>query len=72
MEYVNVNKLTLRVVFLGFFIYICPMKNLRQTISKRKYDLLLIGCIILMFTVSVFFTVPAIIFLIIGESEKKF
>jgi hypothetical protein len=63
--------MTLRVEFLGFFIYICAMDNLKKFIIKRKYDLLAVVSIILMISINVIFAVPAIIFLIIGESKTK-
>jgi hypothetical protein len=65
------KKITLRVEFLGFFIYLCAMDNLKKFIIKKKYDLLSIGSIILMFSVSVMFAIPAIVFLIIGESKSE-
>jgi hypothetical protein len=65
------KKITLRVEFLGFFIYLCPMDNFKQYIIKHKYDLLSIGSIILMFSVSVVFAIPAIAFLVIGESKSE-
>jgi hypothetical protein len=65
------KKITLRVEFLGFFIYICAMDNLKQFIIKNKYDLLSLGCFILMFTVSVLFAIPAIVFVITAESKSN-
>ena len=35
------KKITSRVEFLGFFIYLCAMDNLKNFIVKNKYDLLL-------------------------------
>jgi hypothetical protein len=64
------KKITLRVEFLGFFIYLCAMDNLKKFISKRKYDLLALGCFILMFQVSVLFAIPTIVFIIVGESNS--
>jgi hypothetical protein len=46
------------------------MDNLKQFIIKRKYDLLCLCCLILMMLVNVLFALPAIIFLVIGESKK--
>jgi hypothetical protein len=65
------KKITLRVEFLGFFIYLCGMDNLKQYIIKNKYDLLSVGCVILMFSVSVVFAIPAITFLVIGVSKSE-
>jgi len=65
------KKITSRVEFLGFFVYICAMDNLINFIVKNKYDLLSIGCIILMFTISVVFAIPAIAFLVIDTSKSK-
>ena len=64
------KKITSRVELLGFFIYLCAMDNLKQFIIKRKYDLLCLCCLILMMLVNVLFALPAIIFLVIGESKK--
>jgi hypothetical protein len=47
------------------------MDNLKKFIIKRKYDLLAVVSIILMISINVIFAVPAIIFLIIGESKTK-
>jgi hypothetical protein len=72
MEFVNVKKkITLRVEFLGFFIYLCAMDNLINFIVKNKYDLLSLGCIILMFSVSAVFAIPSLFFLVIGASKSK-
>jgi hypothetical protein len=65
------KKITLRVGFLGLFIYLCVMDNLKQFIIKTKYDLLSIGCIILMFSVNAVFAIPAIVFLVIGASKSE-
>ena len=65
------KKITLRVEFLGFFIYICAMDNLKNFIVNNKYDLLSLGCIILMFSVSAVFAIPSLVFLVIGVSESK-
>jgi len=65
------KKVTSRVEFLGFFVYICYMDNLINFIVKNKYDLLSIGCIILMFIISVVFAIPAIAFLVIGTSKSE-
>jgi hypothetical protein len=46
------------------------MDNLKQFIIKNKYDLLSLGSFILMFTVSVLFAIPAIIFIITAESKS--
>lgn len=46
------------------------MNNLINFIINKKYDLLSLGCILLMFFVNVLFALPAIIFLVIGESKK--
>jgi hypothetical protein len=63
------KKITLRVEFLGFFIYLCAMDNLKKFIIKRKYDLLAVGCFILMFQISVLFAIPSMVFIIIGETN---
>jgi hypothetical protein len=47
------------------------MDNLINFIVKNKYDLLSLGCIILMFSVSVVFAIPAIAFLVIDVSKSK-
>jgi hypothetical protein len=65
------KKITSRVEFLGFFIYICDMDNLKNFLIKNKYDFLSIGCIILMFSVSVVFAIPAMVFLVVGVSNSK-
>jgi hypothetical protein len=65
------KKITLRVEFLGFFVYLCAMDNLKNFIVKNKYDLLSLGCVSLMFSISVVFAIPAIIFLVIGASKLK-
>jgi hypothetical protein len=65
------KKITLRVEFLGFFIYICAMDNLKNIIVNNKYDFLSLGCIILMFSVSAVFAIPSLVFLVIGVSESK-
>ena len=65
------KKITSRVEFLGLFVYICAMDNLKNFIIKNKYDFLSIGCIILMFSVSVVFAIPAMVFLVIGVSNSK-
>ena len=59
------KKITSRVELLGFFIYLCAMDNLKNFIVKNKYDLLSIGCVCLMFSVSVVFAIPAIVFVVI-------
>jgi hypothetical protein len=46
------------------------MEKLKNFIKKNKYDLLSLGCMFLMFFVNVLFALPAIIFLVIGESKK--
>ena len=46
------------------------MDNLKQYIIKRKYDILAVGCFILMFQFSVLFAVPTMIFIVIGESKS--
>jgi len=56
---------------LGFFIYICDMDNLKQFIVKRKYDILCMSSLILMFTTNVLFAIPAMGFLVYGESKKE-
>ena len=71
MEFVNVKKITSRVEFLGFFIYLCAMNDLRNFIVKRKYDLLSVCSIILMLFVNVLFAIPAITFLVIDVSKSK-
>jgi len=65
------KKITLRVEFLGFFIYICAMDNLKNFIVKNKYDFLCISCIILMFSVSVVFAIPAMWFIFVGVSKSE-
>ena len=70
MEFVNVKKLTPGIDIPVFLFYICAMDNLKQFIIKRKYDLLSVYCIILMISVNVFFAIPAIVFLMIGESKS--
>jgi hypothetical protein len=65
------KKITSRVEILGFFIYLCDMDNFKQYIIKNKYDLLSVGCIILMLSVSVVFALPSIAFLVIGASKSK-
>jgi hypothetical protein len=65
------KKITSRVEFLGLFVYICAMDNLKNFIIKNKYDFLSISCIILMFSVSVVFAIPAMVFLVIGVSNSK-
>jgi hypothetical protein len=47
------------------------MDNLKNFIVKNKYDLLSIGCVCLMFSVSVVFAIPAIAFLVIDVSKSK-
>jgi hypothetical protein len=64
------KKIILRVELLGLFIYICAMNNLINFMINKKYDLLSLGCMFLMFFVNVLFALPAIIFLVIGESKK--
>jgi len=71
MKFVNVKKIIKKVEFLFFFIYLCAMDNLKNFIVKNKYDLLSIGCICLMFLVSVVFAIPAIAFLVIDVSKSK-
>jgi hypothetical protein len=66
------KKITSRVEFLGFFVYLCAMDNLINFIIKNKYDLLSLGCIILMFSVSAVFAIPAIAFLVIDVSKSKY
>jgi len=65
------KKITLRVEFLGFFVYLCAMDNLKNFIVKNKYDFLCISCIILMFSVNAVFAIPAIVFLVIGASKSE-
>jgi len=65
------KKITSRVEFLGFFIYLCAMDNLKNFIIRNKYDFLSVSCIILMFSVSVVFAIPAMAFLVIGVSKSK-
>ena len=71
MEFVMLKKITSRVEFLGFFIYLCAMDNLKNFIVKNKYDLLSIGCVCLMFSVSVVFAIPAIVFVVIDVSKSE-
>lgn len=70
MEFVNVNKLTPGIDIPEFLFYLCAMDNLKQFIIKRKYDLIFIFSVILMAFVNVLFAIPAIVFLIIGESKS--
>jgi len=65
------KKITSRVEFLRFFVYLCAMDNLINFIVKNKYDFLSLGCIILMFSVSVVFAIPAIAFLVIDVSKSE-
>lgn len=65
------KKIPLRVEFLGFFIYLCAMDNFKEFIVKNKYDLLSLGCIILMFSVSAVFAIPSLVFLVIGASKSE-
>jgi hypothetical protein len=65
------KKITSRVEFLGFFVYTCAMDNFKKYIVKKKYDLLSISCIILMFSVSAVFAIPAIAFLVIDTSKSE-
>ena len=65
------KKVTSRVEFLRFFIYLCAMDNLINFVVKNKYDFLSLGCIILMFSVSAVFAIPSLVFLVIGVSESK-
>ncbi len=65
------KKITLIVELLGFFIYLCAMDNLINFVVKNKYDLLSLGCIILMFFVSAEFGIPSLVFLVIGVSESN-
>jgi hypothetical protein len=65
------KKITSRVENLGFFIYICAMDNLKNFIVKNKYDFLCISCIILMFSVSVVFAIPAMWFIFVGVSKSE-
>ena len=65
------KKVSSRVEFLGFFIYLCGMDNLINFVVKNKYDFLSLGCIILMFFVSAVFAIPSLVFLVIGVSESK-
>ena len=71
MEFVSVKKITSRVEFLGFFIYLCAMSDLRNFIIKRKYDLLSVCSIILMLFVNVLFAIPAITFLVIDAGKTE-
>jgi hypothetical protein len=66
------KKITSRVEFLRFFIYLCAMDNFKKFIVKNKYDLLSIGCIILMFSVNVMFAIPAMAFLVIDKSKSEY
>jgi hypothetical protein len=65
------KKITSRVEFLGFFVYLCAMDNLINFIVKNKYDFLSLGCIILMFSVSAVFAIPSLVFLVVGVSKSK-
>jgi len=65
------KKVTSRVEILRFFIYLCYMDNFKQYIIKNKYDLLSVGCIFLMLSVSVVFALPSIAFLVIGASKSE-
>jgi hypothetical protein len=48
------------------------MEKLKAFIKKRKYDLLSLSCLVMMFFVHVIFALPAIIFLVIGESKSNY
>ena len=65
------KKITSRVEFLGFFVYLCAMDNLKNFIVKNKYDLLSLGCVCLMFSVSAVFAIPSLVFLVIGVSKSE-
>jgi len=65
------KKITSRVEFLGFFVYLCAMDNLKNFIVKNKYDLLSLGCVCLMFSVNAVFAIPAIVFIVIGVSKSE-
>jgi hypothetical protein len=65
------KKITSRVEFLRFFIYLCAMDNFKEYIVKNRYDLLSIGSVVLMFSVSAVFAIPAIAFLVIGASKSE-
>ena len=65
------KKITLRVEFLGLFVYLCAMDNLKNFVMKNKYDLLCLLCLMLMFFVNVLFAIPSIWFLIMGESKSE-
>ena len=47
------------------------MDNLKNFIVKNKYDFLSISCICLMFSVSVVFAIPAIVFVVIDVSKSE-
>lgn len=47
------------------------MEKLRALIKKRKYDLLSLSCLILMFFVNVIFAIPALLFIIIDVSKSE-
>jgi hypothetical protein len=65
------KKITSRVEFLRFFYYLCAMDNLKNFIVKNKYDLLSLGCVCLMFSVSAVFAIPSLVFLVIGVSKSE-
>ena len=65
------KKIILTVELLELFIYICDMDNLKNFIVKNKYDFLSISCICLMFSVSVVFAIPAIVFVVIDVSKSE-
>jgi hypothetical protein len=46
------------------------MEKINNFINKNKYDLLSLCCMFMMFFVNVLFALPAIIFVVIGESKK--
>jgi hypothetical protein len=70
-EFVNVKKLTPDVDNPDFLFYICVMDNLKQLIINRKYDILCLCSLILMLSVCVLFAIPAMVFLVYGESKKE-
>ena len=47
------------------------MDNFKEYIVKNRYDLLSIGSVVLMFSVSAVFAIPAIAFLVIGASKSE-
>lgn len=47
------------------------MDYFKKYLVKKRYDLLSMGCIILMCSVNVLFAIPAMVFLVIGVSKSE-